>query len=653
MSDIIVSSGQVVSGLTIGSTTSLDIMAGGSAVDLTVSGGTVTVDGGSASDITIIGGGTVFSEVSVTAGGSVVNTVVDYGGDLFLSGGFATSTTVSGGVLTLAAGGVARDTSVTDAALSSNGVAAGDLYILSGGTAVVTTVSAPAGPVGLLAEVILSSGGSAVSTTVFSGGALSVSSGGFISDTVLSGGNFFIQPTSIASGQILTDQVVSAFTYYEIEAGASATSLTIQGGGRVDVVNGAVVQDIALSGNGATPAYLGLYFGGLATSTTVKENATLRLVDGIASHTVVEDSIGQTAGEFVYSGGSTIDTSILSGGYLAVSSGGSAADLLVSGGDAVLTDGAVLDGVHLAEGDLTLGAGAVTTGDITLDGGATLIISGSEMPAAIVDNFQPSDEIDLATIAFSHGASARFDSGTGLLTVTEGGEHYELKLAGNYAHATFALRSDDGGSGSLLTVSLSCFAAGTRILAEQGLVAVEALRPEDKLRTPDGKLEPIVWIGSRHVDCRRHPRPSDILPVRIAAHAFGPGRPARDLFLSPDHAIYAEDVLIPVKYLINGSSIAQVDRDHIDYFHVELPQHGIILAEGLAVESYLDSGDRANFCEGASAVALHPVFGFGHHDSMLMLDALGYAPLRMIGPEVDRVRMRLLSGSGPERLASA
>ena len=37
----------------------------------------------------------------------------------------------------------------------------------------------------------------------------------------------------------------------------------------------------------------------------------------------------------------------------------------------------------------------------------------------------------------------------------------------------------------------------------------------------------------------------------------------------------------PVKLLVNGSSIAQMARDAVVYYHVELPSHELMLAEGL------------------------------------------------------------------------
>src|SRR6185312_7771841 len=120
------------------------------------------------------------------------------------------------------------------------------------------------------------------------------------------------------------------------------------------------------------------------------------------------------------------------------------------------------------------------------------------------------------------------------------------------------------------------------ITTPHGEVPVEALRVGDVVHViphhrharlrDDGGLS-VVWLGCRTIDCTRHPRPEKVWPVRVAAHAFGPHRPARDLWLSPDHALFVEDVLIPVKHLINGTSICQVAVETVTYHHVELSQH--------------------------------------------------------------------------------
>jgi len=141
------------------------------------------------------------------------------------------------------------------------------------------------------------------------------------------------------------------------------------------------------------------------------------------------------------------------------------------------------------------------------------------------------------------------------------------------------------------------------------------------------------------VECRQHPRPHTVWPVRVAAGAFGPRRPQRDLWLSPDHALFLQGVLIPVKYLIDGAAIVQVPVDTVTYYHVELPRHAVLLAEGLAAESYLEAGDRANFANGGGAVALYPDF------ATLRWEAQGCAPLVVTGPKLEAARRSMVKPS--------
>ena len=205
------------------------------------------------------------------------------------------------------------------------------------------------------------------------------------------------------------------------------------------------------------------------------------------------------------------------------------------------------------------------------------------------------------------------------------------------------------------SVNVLCFRAGTHILTPDGKTAVEHLREGDTVKTQGGKPRPIVWIGQRHVDCQHHPEPKKVWPVRIAADAFGRGLPETDLFLSPDHAIFFDDSLIPVKYLIDGKNITQVETDEVTYYHVELASHDILLAEGLPVESYLDTGDRDSFANGGPFVRLFPVFG-SERDANLNWEARGFAPLVVTGPAVGAARAMLTrrtEGRRPARIAGA
>jgi len=45
-------------------------------------------------------------------------------------------------------------------------------------------------------------------------------------------------------------------------------------------------------------------------------------------------------------------------------------------------------------------------------------------------------------------------------------------------------------------------------------------------------------------------------------------------------------------------TITQDPVDQVSYYRVELPSHDVILAEGLPAESYLDTGNRADFKNG-------------------------------------------------------
>ncbi len=158
-----------------------------------------------------------------------------------------------------------------------------------------------------------------------------------------------------------------------------------------------------------------------------------------------------------------------------------------------------------------------------------------------------------------------------------------------------------------------------------------------------------IWVGHRRIDCARHPEPWLVQPVRIAPHAFGRDCPRRPLYLSPDHAVLVEDVLIPDKHLIVGEAVRQVRRRDITYYHVELPAHAVLLAEGLPAESYLDTGDRHCFANAGPVAALHPAWGSAARDIRAVFDAFGAAPLQVTGPVVERTRTRLAATRGSVR----
>lgn len=176
-------------------------------------------------------------------------------------------------------------------------------------------------------------------------------------------------------------------------------------------------------------------------------------------------------------------------------------------------------------------------------------------------------------------------------------------------------------------VATMCFVAGTRIATPCGDINVELLRIGDRVCIARGqRLADIVSVTRRRVDCTNHPKPETVWPVRIARHTFGENRPYRDLLLSPDHAVYLGNALIPTKYLINGDTVVQVPTNSVTYYHVELPTHDVLLADGLPVESCLDLG--------AGAVLQRDAV-------MRVWEAQGCAPLVVAGAELEAIRRQI------------
>ena len=71
----------------------------------------------------------------------------------------------------------------------------------------------------------------------------------------------------------------------------------------------------------------------------------------------------------------------------------------------------------------------------------------------------------------------------------------------------------------------------------------------------------------------------------------------------------------------------------VEYFHVELDRHDVLLAEGMPAESYLDTGNRTMFAN-APVTALRPSAEATH-----AADAC--APLVVRGAALEAVRARL------------
>lgn len=141
-----------------------------------------------------------------------------------------------------------------------------------------------------------------------------------------------------------------------------------------------------------------------------------------------------------------------------------------------------------------------------------------------------------------------------------------------------------------------CFYPGTLIATPAGAHPVEALRAGDLVLTADGRQAVVRWMARQAVAIR-FADPLKALPIRIRAGALGEGLPARDLLVSPRHALLVEGVLVQAGALVNGTTIArETDVPEVfTYWHVETADHSLILAEGVAAETFVDNVDRERF----------------------------------------------------------
>jgi autotransporter passenger strand-loop-strand repeat protein len=585
---------------------------GGTLTSTTVSGGgEEVVSGGTAISTTVNSGGAEFVHFSYNGGTTTGTTVSSGGAEFVFSHGTASGTVVnSGGYLVVAPGGSATSTSGGGTIVSSGVV----VYQPNFG---VTIYASATSNVGLLnndsVELVLP-GGSAIRTTMISGGAEDVFSGGAAISTTVIRGDEFVFSGGTASFTTVADGAAEV-----VSGGGKTISTAVDNGGTQNV-------------DGGTASFTTVFYGGTevmsfgaTTSTTVNSGGTEVVSGGTASFTTLSGGTEVV----LYAGGpiGTASGTIVNDGGTEDVQGARAYNTTVNSGGTVEVIYSV---------DAGFGGTAVST---TVNSGGTEVVSSGGTATSTTLNL--GGMIDVASLAYTSGGSASVNSSTDFLTVSVGGQSYTQTLVGNYTGETFVL-ANDGSGGTLVTAA--CYRAGTLIRTDRGEVPVEQLRAGDRVASAFGGMTQVVWLGHRRVDCRRHPRPQDVWPVRVAAGAFGAERPRRDIWLSPDHAVFvtgdaasgAPGVLIPIRTLVNGATITQEAVDEVMYWHVELPAHDVIFAEGLAAESYLDTGNRGAFANGDGPVMLNPDF------ALRVWDAESCAPLVRDGAELVAVRSALL-----------
>lgn len=150
------------------------------------------------------------------------------------------------------------------------------------------------------------------------------------------------------------------------------------------------------------------------------------------------------------------------------------------------------------------------------------------------------------------------------------------------------------------------FLRGTRIRTTAGERPVEELAAGMTVLTLRGAHRTVVWVGHRALHLGSHPDPESARPVRVRRGALGNGMPARDVVVSPDHGLFLNTALIPVRELVNGATVLPDMAATTQTMHlhaVALDLHDVLLADAAPFESVPDS----RLAKG-NVIALHPSF---------------------------------------------
>jgi hypothetical protein len=429
----------------------------------------------------------------------------------------------------------------------------------------------------------------------------------------------FLQPTATIEGQgaIIAGGgfLLSGSGSATIQAGTAST------GGTLDVT-GAIASNIQLG------------FANTTVTSVLKLESTSTINSAIAITSATQTlEIGATASLTLGIGESITNGTIkLDGGSLTDTTG------FTIGAGAKLIGTGTVTGPISGSGTITASGGNLTlTGSITSSGtaaslvvgnGSTLTLTstygiGTSGPAPTLtfqgtgDVFQAVNAqyyaISLGTISgFVAGDLIKIHSiGTGdtltysgnTITIHNGGTTQTFTFDSSVTASQITLTQ----SGTVDTLQIICFMAGTLIRTPEGEVAVETLKRGDLVETTEGAVKPIAWLGRQTVSSR-FADPVRSWPIRILAGALGENVPARDLLVSPDHALLVGGALVHAGALVNGGSIqrlASVPNGFV-YYHVELDDHSLILAENVPAETFIDNVDRMHFDNWAEHEALYP-----------------------------------------------
>lgn len=147
------------------------------------------------------------------------------------------------------------------------------------------------------------------------------------------------------------------------------------------------------------------------------------------------------------------------------------------------------------------------------------------------------------------------------------------------------------------TNSVPCFAVGILIDTPSGPRPIETLVVGDLVQTNDNGPQPVIWAGSRHVTRAQALMQPNLRPIRFLGGLRGLETPTLPLILSQNHRILIDDPAAALLFsdpqvfaFAQHLAKTHVPASDFDWCHILLPNHDIICANGVYVES-LFAGD--------------------------------------------------------------
>lgn len=390
----------------------------------------------------------------------------------------------------------------------------------------------------------------------------------------------------------------------------------IGGGSQSDVLDGGAGNDTLDGGSGSDTI-----FGG-AGNDEIESGSQADYVDGGAGNDTIsgdsaEDTILGGDGEDSISGGSQ-DDSVEGGAGNDTLAGDSGQDyLLGDDGEDVLEGGAGSDSLYGGAGNDTIEGGSGSDildggqGDDSLvadgySGGSDTIVFGENSGNDTLTGFDPNNDV------IHIGTNSLDDV---ILTPTADPQVWVLTIdgvPGASLTVDFTYHWDTGFTVEELLPQVVndddfvlppdpyevpvCLTQGARVDTVQGPVPVERLRPGDLVLTYDAGPQPLRAVLRKRVMAAEMAAAPALRPVTIPAGAFGPGRPARQMHVSMQHAFLAWDgrpggkgeVLIRARHIaeeIGRAAIGPAPAASVVYCHLLMDRHHLIRAEGVWTET--------------------------------------------------------------------